>query len=163
MIAAETTRTAAIIFPYRCVVKCNVADGAHLSTLAAVDADVGIDGELLVGYHKAVEVGTDDVAERPGRQSERQLRVARLPFGDDALEVGQPAAGLILLLTLAFGCVGIHKRQTNVALGHRQRLTAVEHDVLCAQLVGQHLHRQSRTVATRTQGVRVVPPSVVDA
>ena len=68
MIAAETTRTAAIIFPYRCVVKRDVAHGTHLSTLAAVDADVGIDGELLVGYHKAVEVGADDVAERPGGQ-----------------------------------------------------------------------------------------------
>ena len=68
MIAAETTRTAAIIFPYRCVVKCNVADGAHLGAASAMDADVGIDRELAVGDHKAVEVGADDVAERPGGQ-----------------------------------------------------------------------------------------------
>ena len=67
MIAAETTRTAAIIFPYRCVVEGDVADWAHLGTLAAVDADVGIDGELPVSNHEAVEVGADDVGERPGR------------------------------------------------------------------------------------------------
>ena len=73
MIAAETTRTAAIIFPCRNLVEYNVAHGTHLSTLAAMQADIGIDGELPVGNHKAIEIGTDDVTERPRRQAKFQL------------------------------------------------------------------------------------------
>ena len=86
MIAAETTRTAAIIFPYRCVVKCNVADGAHLSTLAAVDADVGIDGELLVGDHPAIEVVAHDVAHSPRRNALNGMCLTCLSLYDNLLK-----------------------------------------------------------------------------
>ena len=69
MIAAETTCAAAIIFPFGRFAKYDVTDRAYLRTFAAMGADVGIDGEFLVGYHEAVEVGPDDVTERPRRQA----------------------------------------------------------------------------------------------
>ena len=81
MIAAETTCAAAIIFPLWHIGKLNVADRAFLRTATAVDTHVGIDGELPVGYHVAVEVGAYDVAERPRRQTEGQLSVANLQIG----------------------------------------------------------------------------------
>ena len=69
MIAAETTCTAAIVFPFGRFAECYVADRTHLRTFPAVDADVGIDGKFLVGYHEAVEIGSDDVAEGPWGES----------------------------------------------------------------------------------------------
>ena len=65
MITAETTCAAAVVFPLGCFAKYDVTDRTHLGTFATMDADVGIDGEFLVGYHEAVEVSPNDVAEGP--------------------------------------------------------------------------------------------------
>ena len=83
MIAAETTRTAAIIFPCRHLVEHDVSRGTHLGAAAAVGADVVVDSEFLVANHETVEVGSDDVAHGPGRQPQRKLTVAHLPLPDD--------------------------------------------------------------------------------
>ena len=82
MIAAETTCAAAIMFPFRNTVKDNVIDRALFGTTATMCADVAVDGELLVAYHEAVEVGPDDVTECPRCQPQRQLTVVRLALID---------------------------------------------------------------------------------
>ena len=77
MIAAETTGTAAVVFPCRLAVfHDDVADGTSFFAAPAVGAGVGIDRELPVGNHVAVEVGTDDVAEGPRGEAELQGAVA---------------------------------------------------------------------------------------
>ena len=69
MIAAETTCATAIVFPFRRFAKLYVADGTHLCTFAAMDADIGIDGEFPVGNHEAVKISSYDVAEGPRGES----------------------------------------------------------------------------------------------
>ena len=156
MIAAETTRAAAIIFPSRRAVELNVAHRTHLGTAATVGADVAVDSELLVCNHEAVEVSTNDVTERPGRQPQRQLTIARFSVQDNLLECLQLYPRPLQLPVFTFGGVGVHKGQTDVALRHRQRLTALQRDALLLQFLGQHRHRQSCAVATGTERVGVV-------
>lgn len=162
MIAAETTRAAAIIFPFRRVVEDDVTHRAHLRAQAAMQAHVGIDREFPVGYHVAVEVGTDDVAERPRRQSQRQSAVPRLSFLYHLNIYIQVLPGLLLLRVFALRAVSVHEGQADVALGHRERLAALDRDALSRQLPGQHLHGQPRAVAARTQDVGVVPAGIAD-
>ena len=69
MIAAEATCATAIVFPFRRFAKLYVADGTHLCTFAAMDADIGIDGEFPVGNHEAVKISSYDVAEGPRGES----------------------------------------------------------------------------------------------
>ena len=84
MIAAETTGTAAIIFPCgQSLLQNDVADGTCFLATPAVGADIGIEHEFPVGNHEAVEVGTDDVTEGPRGESELQLTIARLPLFND--------------------------------------------------------------------------------
>lgn len=156
MIAAETTCAAAIIFPLWRVVERDVAYRANLGAATAVYAHIGIDGELPVGYHEAVEVGTNDVAHRPGSHSHRQLTVARLAVDDDLQVVVKVLARLFFFITFTLGCVRVHERQADVALRHRQRLTACEHDAACSQFALHHLHGKPYAVAAGTQGVGVV-------
>ena len=163
MIAAETTRTAAIIFPSGGAVEHDVADGTHLGTQSAVQAHVGVDGELLVGNHVAVEVSPNDVTERPRRQSQGQTAVACLPFLDHLNKYIQVFAGLLLFLTFPLRCVGIHEGQADVALRHRERLATVHRDALFRQLLRQHLDGQPRAVAAGAQNVRIVPAGIADS
>ena len=69
MITAETTGAALVMLPVGNSVKLDVAHGALLGATSAVYAYIAIDSELLVCYHEAVEVSTDDMAERPGCQA----------------------------------------------------------------------------------------------
>ena len=80
MIAAETTCTAAIIFPLGHLVEFDIVRRTCLGTQAAMQADVCIDRELTVGNHEAVEVGTYHVAERPRCQTFCQPAIAALPI-----------------------------------------------------------------------------------
>ena len=66
MIAAETTRTAAIIFPCRYTVKDNIAHRTFFGATSTMNTHVAVDGKLLVADHETVEVGTYDVAHGPG-------------------------------------------------------------------------------------------------
>lgn len=101
-----------------------------------MQADIGIDRELLVGYHEAVEVGTDNVAERPGCQSEGQLAVADLAVLHYLDEFLQLHLRLVLLLAFPLGRVGIHKGQANIAFGHDERLAALQFNAFFPQLLG---------------------------
>jgi len=114
----------------------DVADGTDLGALATMQAAVGVDGELAVGNHEAVEVGADDVAERPGRQSEGELAVTATAIDDDLDELLQINLCLLYLLTFALWGVCVHKGQANVALGHCERLTALQRDALGRQFLG---------------------------
>lgn len=69
VITAEATGAVPVMPPVGNGVKLDVAHGALLGATAAVDADIAIDSELLVCYHETVEISTDDMAERPGRQA----------------------------------------------------------------------------------------------
>ena len=67
MIATETTGAAVIVSPMgNAVVEVNVAHGALLGTQPTMAAYIGIDGELAVSNHTAVEVTADDVGHEPG-------------------------------------------------------------------------------------------------
>ena len=80
MIAAETTCTAAIIFPLGHLVEFDIVRRTCLGTQAAMQADVCIDRELTVGNHEAVEVGSNHVTECPRRQTLCQPAIAALSF-----------------------------------------------------------------------------------
>ena len=79
MIATETTGATAVMLPLRYFLEHDITDRTLLGATSTVDADVTIDGKLLVRNHETVEVGTDDVTERPGSQAQCQLTKARLP------------------------------------------------------------------------------------
>ena len=69
MIAAETTGATAVMLPLRYFLEHDITDRTLLGATSTVDADIAIDGELLVRNHKAVKVGTDDVTECPRSQT----------------------------------------------------------------------------------------------
>ena len=130
MIAAETTSTAAIIFPFWYFVEDNVIYRTLFGTATTVYADITIYSEFLVSNHEAVEVGSYDMTERPGCQAQRQLTVAHLPLCDHLDESVKILSCLRQLPLLTFRCIGIHKGQTDVALRHCERLAAMEHNSL---------------------------------
>jgi len=156
MIAAETTRTAAVIFPFRNVTELNIAHWTDLFAEAAVDADVIINRKLPVGYHEAIEIGTYHVTERPGGDSLFQALKSPFPPDDDILIYSQIFLRLTLFLFFTLRAVGIHEGQTDVAFGHHQRLTAMQHDSFCCQFLSEHLHGQPRAVSAGTQGECIV-------
>ena len=118
MIAAETTRTAAIIFPCRNVRKQDVANRTRFGTLAAVDTHISIHRKLPVSNHEPVKVGPNDMTESPRRQSQCQLAVAALAVDHHLDVVLQLQLGLLFLFPFPFRRVSVHERQTNVALWH---------------------------------------------
>ena len=156
MIAAETTRTAAIIFPLGHLVEFDIVRRTCLGTQAAMQADVSIDRELIVGNHEAVEVGTDDVAECPRSQSRMGMRLARNPIDNHFRILLKLLGGLGNFLFLALGGVGVHEGQAYVALGHDEREGAGNRQSLDVQLLLQHLYGAADAVAAGTEGVDVV-------
>ena len=159
VVAAETAGTAAVVLPGGCTVERDVAHGTFFGASSAVGANVAVDSKLPVGYHETVEVGADHVGECPGHQSQLELTVASLPSFHHFHKPLQVFLCLSNLGTFALGLVGIHKRQADVALGHDERLAAVQGDAPLSQFLCQHRDRQSRTVATGTQRVGIVPCS----
>lgn len=121
-----------------------------------MDTDIGIDGELLVRNHEAVEVGTDDVAERPRRKTQRQLTVTTLTADNDLNKILQFSLRQLLLLTFAFRGISVHKRQADVTLRHRQRLAALQTNALGTQFPVKHLYSQPRAITAGTEGIRVM-------
>ena len=95
------------------------------------------------------------MAERPGRQSEGELAVTATAVDDDLDELLQINLCLLYLLTFALRGVCVHEGQADIALGHDERLTALQRDALSRQLLGQHCHGQSRAVAAGAEGVGV--------
>ena len=69
MIATETTGATAVMLPLRYFLEHDITDRTLLGATSTVDADVTIDGELLIRNHEAVEIGTDDVTECPRSQA----------------------------------------------------------------------------------------------
>ena len=109
VVAAETAGAATVALPFRGAVVDDVANGAVLGTTAAVDADIVVDGKLLISNHESVEISTYDVAERPGRQAQCQLAVARLSVNyylDEGVEV---FSRLLQLPLFPLGRVGVHE------------------------------------------------------
>ena len=117
MVAAETACAAAVMLPLRSLIENDVAYWAFFRTTPAVDTYIAVNGELLVRDHKTVEVGADDMAERPGCQSQLQLAVVSLLVDDYLDKSIQVLPGLLYLLTFTLRLVRIHKRQTDIALG----------------------------------------------
>lgn len=99
-------------------IQFDIASRAHFLTLAAMDAEVGIYGEFLVGYHIAVEVGTDNVAEGPRRQTSPGVNLALAMFCYYLTVFMQLLGRFLYFRVLPFWLVGLHKRQTDIAFRH---------------------------------------------
>ena len=153
MVASETTCTTAVMFPLRELVEHDVANRAFCRTTPTVDTHIGVNGELLVSNHETVEVSTDNMAEHPRHRPQRQLTVTRLFVNDHLDESIQVMPGLLDLLTFTFRLVRVHKRQTDITLRHDERPNALQVDALPCQFLCQHLHCQTRVVATGAQRV----------
>ena len=156
MIAAETTRTAAIIFPCRHVREHNVAHGTPFGTQPAVGTHVDIHRELLVRYHVTIEISSNDMTESPRCQAERQLAVTTLPILHHLYIAFKVVPCLFFLFAFPFWRVGVHKRQADIALGHDKRLAALQYDALGRQFFSQHRHGQSCTVAACAQDIGIM-------
>ena len=60
MVAGQTTGASVVVLPHgRC--SDDIVDRTHLLALAALDTDISIDSEFLVGDHPFVEIAADDV------------------------------------------------------------------------------------------------------
>ena len=156
VVAAQTACATAVMLPKWNVFKLDVAYRALLGAAATVDTYITIDGELLVRNHKTVEVGTDDMTESPGCQSQLQLAVVFLPVDNYLDKSIQVIPGLFYLLLFTLRLVCVHKRQTDIAFRHDERLNALQVNTLQSQFLCQHLNCQARAVTTGAQCVCIM-------
>ena len=89
-------------------------------------------------------------------QSQFQLAVVSLLVDDYLDKSIQVLPGLLYLLTFTLRLVRIHKRQTDIALGHDERLNTLQGNALLCQLFCQHLHCKPCAVATGAQCVDIM-------
>ena len=162
VVAAEAAGAASVMLPAGRFLEGNLAHGTFLGAASAVDADIGVDGEFLVGNHIPVEIGTDDMAECPGRQTPLQAAVARLAVDDNLDEFVKVVPGLLRLLAFALRRVRVHERQADVAFGHDERLAALKADAFEGQFLRQHFHGQSCAVAAGAQRIGIMARCLVD-
>ena len=120
VIAGQAGGTPSVVQPHgRCTFY--IIHRTNLLTLAALDALVGIDSEFLVVYHHAVEVCTDYIRVESGCRTLVEFCDATSVLLDEMDDVGQLMARHIEFLGFFILRVSLHKRQTDVTLGHDYR------------------------------------------
>ena len=75
-----------------------------------MDAAVGIYREGFVGNHPGIEIGTDDMGERPGCETAMRVGHIRDTTHDEVGVLLQLTCGHRYLLTFSLRFVGLHKR-----------------------------------------------------
>ena len=159
MIAGQTRGTPSVVQPRgRCALY--IIHRTDLLTFPASDAFVRIHRKLLVGHHLPVEVFTDHVRVESGSGPLVELFDAPSALLDDMDDMRQLVARHIQFHRLLVLGVGLHKRQTHIALGHDhrehrfrlQRLAVTPPQVLVGcQVAIQDGHRLAHIVAASGQ------------
>jgi len=159
VVASQTVGTGSVVVPGGELLAAgflgfqrDIARRTRLYTLPAMDAGTGVHGELLVRYHLAVEVRTDDMGEGPGKQAATNLMLIALVFHDEAGVFFEVGLGFLNLLTFAFGRIGVHEGQTDVTLRHGEGEGAVQGQADTMQLLVEDFHGSSCAVATCDKG-----------
>lgn len=120
MVASQTTSTPSVVKPRgRC--SFDIIDRTDLLTLAALDTNVFIDGEFLVCNHPLVEIPADDVRIESRSGPFFQFFDTASPFLDHLDDMRHLLLCQFYLHGLLFLGIGLHERQTYVALGHDDR------------------------------------------
>jgi len=164
MVASQTASTIAVMVPDgEAIGQRNVARGAHLLALPTMDAGRSVDDELLVGDHAAVEIAAHYMAHHPRRGTFPDVRLPHFPVDNQLGELFQLLLGTSNLPLLLLGCVGVHKRQTYIALGHHQREEAGGlRQSGFAQVAVEDIHRHPNAVTTSGEGITVVVLRIVE-
>ena len=124
MIAGQATSTPSVVNPRgRC--SFDIIHRTDLGTFSALDTHILIDGKLLIRDHPLIEVTTDDVGIESGSGTLFQFLDAPTPFLDHLDDMRHLQPRQLYLHRLLFFRICLHKRQTDVTLGHdhgKQRL-----------------------------------------
>ncbi len=117
VVTGETAGTLAVMEPLgrRTL---DIVDRTDLHTLATLDADIGINHELLVSNHPFVEIATDDIGIKSRGCTLLQRHNTLPAVSDGSDNLGQLSTGVGNLRSLFLLGIRIHERQADIRLGH---------------------------------------------
>jgi hypothetical protein len=160
VIAGQTTGAAALMEPGRRRA-CDIVHRTDLGALSTTDAHIIIHHELAVCNHVFVEIATNDIRVESGSGAFLQLLDTTFAVSDDRNDMAQLMPGILNLPGFFLHGVCVHKRQTDVRLGHNHRKDCLSLQSYHAKFLVEDGHALTHIVATgRESPAEGIPPLV---
>ena len=150
VVTGKATGTFAVVEP----VGGSASDIVHRTdfcAFATFDADIGVDHKLFVRNHPLVEIAAYDIGVEAWGGALLQGYDTPPAILDDGDDPGQLLSGVGDLTGCLFLSIRVHERQTDIRLGHDDRIERIGMQSLTGQVVVQDGHALAHIVAAGGQ------------